>query len=59
MYYVVRKGENIINYHARFYKVEQAKVYAEELKKSFSHNYDILKLETVWTTQTLAEIMEE
>lgn len=59
MYYVVRKHENIMHYHARFVKEVQAREYAEGLKRDFGHNYDVLKLETVWTTQTLEEAMKE
>lgn len=53
MYYVVRKHENIMHYHARFVKEVKAREYAEGLKRDFGHNYDVIKLETVWTTQTL------
>jgi hypothetical protein len=59
MYYVLRHHDNIMNYHARFEKLEHAKEYAEGLKKDFGHQYVVLKVETVWTTQTLTEAMEE
>lgn len=59
MYYVLRHHDNIMNYHARFQIIEQAKEYAEGLKKDFGHQYVILKVEPVWSTQTLADIVEE
>lgn len=59
MYCVVRKGAGIQNYHATFHSELAAREYAENLKSSFGHNYDVLKLSTVWTTQTLTEEMEK
>lgn len=59
MYYVVRKGEGLDKYHARFHNLPPAKAYADDLKSTFGHNYDVVKLETVWTTQTLDEAMAE
>lgn len=57
MHYVVRKGVGIQNYHATFHSELAAREYAENLKSSFGHNYDVLKLETVYTTQELHEAM--
>ena len=57
MYYVVRKGEPLDQYHARYHRESEAREYAEELKKTFTHNYDVIKVATVWTTQTLDEAM--
>jgi len=59
MYYVVKKGEGIDKYHAAFHDEAAARNLAVNLKASLGHNYDIIKLSTVWTTQTLAEAMEE
>lgn len=59
MYYVVPKGRTITEYHATFHKQSEAREYAESLKETFHKNYDIIKMETVWTTQTLDEAMRK
>jgi hypothetical protein len=58
MFYVVRKGWNVDKYHASFHSETPARNYAENLKSTFGHNYDVVKVETTWTTQTLGEVME-
>jgi len=58
MFYVVRKGEPITEYHARFHSQTPARSYAENLKATFRHDYDVVQLSTVWTTQTLDEAMD-
>ena len=55
MYYVVREGQSIENYHARYHEQTPAVEYAMNLKASLGHNYNIVKVETVLTTRTLAE----
>lgn len=57
MYYVVRKGEDLTNYHSSFHSQGEARDYAERLKESYGHNYDVILVSTVWTTQTLDEAM--
>jgi len=59
MYYVVRSNEGLENYHWAFEDISQAKEAALRLKNMFHHEYAIIKVESVWTTQTLADIMEE
>lgn len=59
MFYVVQKGMEVTQYHARYHKQSEARKYAEELKRTFGHNYDIIHLNTVWTTQTLDEAMRK
>jgi hypothetical protein len=59
MYYVVRKGKPISEYHAAYHRESDAREYAENLKKTFGHNYDVLKISTTWTTQTLDEAMRK
>ena len=62
MYYVVRKDEDISYYHYIFIgedAYKKAKASAENLKFYFCHNYDVIKVETVYTTQTLTEAMEK
>lgn len=59
MFYVVQKGMEVTQYHARYHKQSEARKYAEELKRIFGHNYDIIHLNTVWTTQTLDEAMRK
>lgn len=57
MYYVVRKGDKLENYHSAFYTQDAAREYAEHLKTTLGHNYDVIQVTTVWTTQTLYEAM--
>lgn len=57
MYYVVRKGEGLDMYHARYHRKIEAREYAKYLKATYGHNYDVIKVATVWTTQTLDEAM--
>jgi hypothetical protein len=57
MYYVVRKGEDINMYHEVVASFEKAKEKAEKYKSLFGHEYDVIKMETVYTTQTLANII--
>ena len=59
MYYVVRSNEGLENYHWAFNNIDQAKEAALNLKKTYGHNYAIIKVDSVWTTQTLAEAMEK
>lgn len=55
MFYVVRKSERLDQYHAKFHRQHEAREYAESLKATYGHNYDVIKVATVWTTQTLEE----
>lgn len=57
MYYVVRKYQSLDQYHARYESQKQAREYAESLKATYGHEYDVIKVETVWTTQTLADAL--
>lgn len=57
MYYVVKKGEGLDKYIASYHDQTPARAYAENLKAYLGHNYDVVKVETVWTTQTLEEAM--
>lgn len=58
MFYVVRKGESIDQYHAKYHKQSDARDYALDLKETLGHNYDVIHVFTVWTTQTLDEAMK-
>lgn len=50
MYYVVRQHRALPEYHATFLKLEDAQEYANSLKFTYGHSYDVRKLETVWNT---------
>lgn len=58
MYYVVRKNKDLNQWHSRYHREGDAREQAEDLKKTFGHNYDVIKVATVWTTQTLEEAMK-
>lgn len=59
MFYVVKKGAGLDQYHSAFHKQSEAREYAENLKNTFGHNYDVIHVSTVWTTQTLDEAMRK
>jgi hypothetical protein len=59
MYYVVRNNLSLDQYHARFNDQTQAREYAENLKATYGHEYDVIKVETVWTTQTLEDAIKK
>lgn len=56
MFYVVRKGEGLDMYHYAFHNLKDAKESAENLKKTLGHQYDVIEVKSVWTTQTLADL---
>jgi len=62
MYYVMRAGDTLDNYHYIF-SGEDAQIKAMKaalnLKHMYGHQYEVVKVETVWHTQTLAELLEE
>lgn len=55
MFYIVPKDRSIIANVAKFNNLEPAKMMALDLKERDGVNYDIIQMETVWTTQTLDE----
>jgi hypothetical protein len=57
MYYVVRTDKDLSCYHYIFEKFLDAKDSCINLKNMFGYQYKVVKVETVWTTQTLAEII--
>jgi hypothetical protein len=57
MYYVIRKNEGLSQWHSRYDEQSKAREHAEHLKKTFRHDYDVIKVATVWTTQTIEEAM--
>lgn len=59
MFYVVRKGESLGMYHASFPNLTAAQEYAQSLRASFNRQYEVVKVETVWTTTTLHDLLEE
>jgi len=58
MYYIVKKGEDLDKYIETWELLGRAKQKADMLKSLFGHNYDVIKVEVVWTTQTLYEAMK-
>ncbi len=57
MFYVVKKGEELVNYHSAFHDLPAAMAYADGLKATLGHDYDVIKVKTVWTTTTLADLL--
>lgn len=58
MYYIVRKGESLDKYIEGWGLLDRAKQKAELLKSLLGDNYDVIKVEIVWTTQTLENIID-
>ncbi len=59
MWYVVPYGASVnMNTDPKFDNAWEAKERAQALHDSFNHHYHVLKITTVWTTQTIAEAME-
>ena len=59
MYHVLRKGADLNSYHAKYESLQLAQEYAQGLKATYGHNYEIIKVETVWTTTTMADLLAE
>lgn len=59
MFYVVRRGDSISNYHASYKEEAAARNYAENLKATYGHNYNVIQVYTVWTTLTPDEAIKE
>lgn len=55
MFYIVPKDRSIIKNLAAFNTLPEAKTNALGLKEQTGDNFDIIRQERVWTTQTLDE----
>jgi len=57
MYYVIEKNSRIIeaNIYSGFHFLQNAKELAEDLKNEHGKQYEIVRVETVYTTQTFDE----
>ena len=63
MFWVVRDGVTVVealsNYSNQYHSFGEAKAAAERIKKDTEVNSIIVKVESVWSTKTLAEHFEE
>ena len=61
MYFVIPYGQDLklTDFTPRFHNQDEAIQRAEKRKLAAGKNYHVLKLETVWTTQTLADLKEQ
>lgn len=57
MYYIVKKGEDLDKYIETWELLGRAKQKAELLNSLLGHHYDVIKVEVVWTTQTLENMI--
>jgi len=57
MYYVVPKDRSIVGMLKAFEYLYDAREYAQRLKDETGNNYDVLRVDHVWTTQTFDEAM--
>jgi hypothetical protein len=56
MYYIVEKDSHTLNTNnLGFHFLHNAKDFAEDLKNEHGKQYDIVRVETVYTTQTFDE----
>lgn len=55
MYYVTKLGSGILNFHARFNDEAPARNYAENLKASYGHEYEVIKVVTTWTPKNTTQ----
>lgn len=60
-YYVVKhgKGPDTINPSSAFHSSHKANEWADARHKETGNHYYVLKVDTVYTTKTLAEVMAE
>jgi hypothetical protein len=61
MYFVIAYGTDLklTDFTPRFHNREEAIDWAEKRKVANGKNYHVLKLETIWTTQTLGDLKRQ
>jgi hypothetical protein len=60
MYFIVPHGKPLdINLHERHANAAKAIKVADDWKVEFGGQYNVIKVDTVWTTQTLGELRAE
>jgi hypothetical protein len=60
MYYIVKQGEVLSTVADRStFLLRAAKEAADHLHKTTGDHYRVLKVETVWTTTTMADLLNE
>lgn len=55
MYYVVPKDRSVIKSRKSFETMHEATKYALKLKEEEGVNFDVIRIERAWTTQTFDE----
>jgi len=55
MYYVVPKDRSIIKSLKSFECLYEARQFADATKSETGENYDVIRMDRVWTTQTFDE----
>jgi hypothetical protein len=60
MYYVVPRGTSLnLDMDPSFHTFSEAKEYAEDRRNSYGAHSHVVKIETVWVTTTMADLMAE
>jgi hypothetical protein len=59
MYFVVPKVRSIIKWVAKAEDCYTAQQHAESLHKKTGEHFDVIRMSNVYTTQTLAELLEQ
>ena len=60
MYFIVPHGKSLdVNLHERHANPTKAIAVADAFKAEFGGQYHVIKVDTVWTTQTLGELRAE
>lgn len=59
MYFIVPHGHQLdVKLHERHANAAKAIAVADAFKEEFGRQYHVIKVDTVWTTQTLGEAMK-
>ena len=59
MYFIVPKGRSVIKNVGKTHGLYEAQKLADKLHEQDGLHYDVIHMSSVYTTQTLAELMEQ
>lgn len=59
MYFIVPKGRSVLKAIGKTHGIYEAQKLADKLHESTGRHYDVIHMTSVYTTQTLAELMEQ
>jgi hypothetical protein len=59
MYFIVPKDRSIIKNVGKTHNLYDAQKFADKLREETGLHYDVIHMASVYTTQTMAELMEQ